>query len=175
MKKIVRIVAAAMLVLSLAGCGASGKGNIVTPKNGYAEGHFGDIMKTYFFNFSVNSAYTCKEFEGYTPTNGYKVLVAEVTIKNTGRSTITMFDTDFQIQWGEDDDAYDAPITYYTDTVSEEQLPEEYELAINEERTGLLVFEVPENCKDYAIAYLEEFSDDTEGDLFFVYFSAKDK
>ena len=37
------------------------------------------------------------------------------------------------------------------------------------------VFEVPEDSKDYSISYLEQFSNDTEGDVFFVYFTAKDK
>ena len=134
-------------------------------------------MRTYFFDYTVNSAYTCKEFEGYTPAEGNKLLVAEITVKNTDRSTVTMYDTDFQIQWGDDDDddAYDAPITYYGDAVSDDQLPEEYDLSVNEERTGLLVFEVPEDSKDYSISYLEQFSNETEGDVFFVYFTAKDK
>lgn len=191
MKKFVGIIAATMLAFSLTACGpvdravqsivgrASDSGsNVVTADDdGYAEGRIGDVMKTYFFNYTVNSAYTCSEYEGYIPSEGNKLLVAEVTVKNTDRSTVTMYDTDFQVQWGDDDndDAYDAPITYYSEAVSDEQLPEEYDLAVNEERTGLLVFEVPEDSKDYSISYLEQFSNDTEGDVFFVFFTAKDK
>ena len=48
-------------------------------------------------------------------------------------------------------------------------------LGVNEEKTGLLVYEVPEDSKDYSISYLEQFSNDTEGDVFFVFFTAKDK
>ena len=150
---------------------------VTADDDGYAEGRIGDVMRTYFFDYTVNSAYTCKEFEGYTPAEGNKLLVAEITVKNTDRSTVTMYDTDFQIQWGDDDDdeAYDVPITYYGDAVSDDQLPEEYDLGVNEERTGLLVFEVPEDTRDYSISYLEQFSNDTEGDVFFVFFTAKDK
>lgn len=190
MKKFAGIIVATMLAFSLVGCGpvdsaiqniaggSLGNSGVVTADDdGYAEGRIGDVMKTYFFNYSVNSAYTCNEYEGYTPSEGNKLLVAEVTVKNTDRSTVTMYDTDFQVQWGDDDndDAYDAPITYYGNSVSDEQLPEEYDLAVNEERTGLLVFEVPEDSKDYSISYLEQFSNDTEGDVFFVFFTAKDK
>ena len=190
MKKFAGIIVATMLAFSLVGCGpvdsaiqniaggSLGNSGVVTADDdGYAEGRIGDVMKTYFFNYSVNSAYTCNEYEGYTPSEGNKLLVVEVTVKNTDRSTVTMYDTDFQVQWGDDDndDAYDAPITYYGNTVSDEQLPEEYDLAVNEERTGLLVFEVPEDSKDYSISYLEQFSNDTEGDVFFVFFTAKDK
>ena len=167
-----------ILIQNLAGAASNKGSDVVTADDdGYAEGRIGDVMRTYFFDYTVNSAYTCKEFEGYTPAEGNKLLVAELTVKNTDRSTVTMYDTDFQIQWGDDDDddAFDAPITYYSDAVSDDQLPEEYDLSVNEERTGLLVFEVPEDSKDYSISYLEQFSNDTKGDVFFVYFTAKDK
>ena len=109
---------------------------------------------------------------------GYQLLVADVTVKNTNRESIPMYDTDFQVQWSDDsEDAYDVPITYYTDAVSYQQLPTEYELAVDEERTGLLVFEVPAGETDFSISYLELFNDGTEegeeGDTFFVYFTAE--
>ena len=175
MKKFVGIIVATVLAFSLVGCGpvdsaiqniassgsnTSSKSGVVTADDdGYAEGRMGDVMRTYFFDYTVNSAYTCNDYEGYTPSEGNKLLVAEVTVKNTDRSTVTMYDTDFQIQWGDDDndDAYAAPITYYGNTVSDEQLPEEYDLGVNEEKTGLLVYEVPEDSKDYSISYLEQF------------------
>ena len=179
MKKFVGIIVATVLAFSLVGCGpvdsaiqniassgsnTSSKSGVVTADDdGYAEGRMGDVMRTYFFDYTVNSAYTCNDYQGYTPSEGNKLLVAEITVKN--------------IQWGEDDndDAYAAPITYYGNTVSDEQLPEEYDLGVNEEKTGLLVYEVPEDSKDYSISYLEQFSNDTEGDVFFVFFTAKDK
>ena len=98
---------------------------------------------------------------------------------------------DFQIQWdaaeGEDpDDAYDYPLA---DTVTDEngdtewvslsdrQLPAEWELGVGEERTGILLYAVPEASSEYSIAFMEiyesEDNDDGEyGDVFFVYFSA---
>ena len=139
MKKFAGIMVATVLAFSLVACGpvdsavqnlagaASNKGSdvVTADDDGYAEGRIGDVMRTYFFDYTVNSAYTCKEFEGYTPAEGNKLLVAELTVKNTDRSTVTMYDTDFQIQWGDDDDddAFDAPITYYSDAVSDEREP----------------------------------------------------
>lgn len=145
----------------------------ITAEGGYGEGYIGDTMKTYFFDYTVNSAYLCDEFNGYVPQEGNRLLVAEVTVKNTFNESIVMYDTDFQVQWnstGEDD--YDFPITLYADPVSEEQLPAEYELGINKDRTGLLVFEVPQERKDFSISYLELFDDDSEGNVFFVFFTA---
>ena len=86
-------------VQNLAGAASNKGSDVVTADyDGYAEGRIGDVMRTYFFDYTVNSAYTCKEFEGYTPAEGNKLLVAELTVKNTDRSTVTMYDTDFQIQ-----------------------------------------------------------------------------
>jgi len=92
-------------------------------------------------------------------------------VKNTDTASIPMFDTDFQAQWNEDedDDAFSMPIEKI---VSDQQLPDEYELGVKESRTGLLIFEVPEEYKDFSVSYMEYFSDDTTGDLFFVYFTA---
>ena len=143
---------------------------------GYEEGRFGDTMETYFFDYTVNSAYLCDEYNGYLPLDGNRLLVAEVTVKNTFTESIEMYDTDFQVQWNTDgEDDYDVPITYYEDPVSDDQLPAVYELSVNEEKTGLLVFEVPEGYKDFSISYLELFDDDSEGDVFFVYFTADEQ
>lgn len=146
----------------------------VESSGGYAEGRFGDTMKTYFFDYTVNSAYLCEEYNGYQPADGNCILVAEVTVKNTFNESIEMYDTDFQIQWNSDgEDDYDYPITAYGDPVSDEQFEGTYGLGINEEKTGLLVYEVPTGEKDFSISYLELFDDDSEGDVYFVYFSAQ--
>ena len=133
-------------------------------------------MHTEFFDYTVNSAYLCDDYEDHIPAEGYRLLVADVTVKNTFNESIPMFDTDFQAQWTDDsEDAYALPLTYYMDQVSDQQLPTEYELAVDEERTGALVFEVPEGEKDFSISYLELFEDGSEGDVFFVYFTAENQ
>ena len=99
MKKFVGIIVATVLAFSLVGCGpvdsaiqniassgsnTSSKSGVVTADDdGYAEGRMGDVMRTYFFDYTVNSAYTCNDYEGYTPSEGNKLLVAEITVKNT--------------------------------------------------------------------------------------------
>lgn len=187
MKKIKALLLALLLVLALAGCdsipgqsSSSGESKGTGyAEDGYAEGRIGDTMHTYFFDYTVNSAYVCTEYEGYVPAGGNELLVAEITVKNTRRSTVTMVDYDFQAQWSssQEDDAYAWPITLEEDPVSDEQLPGEYDLGVNEERTGLLVFEVPAGNKDFSISTVEWFDDGTEegemGDTFFVFFTAE--
>ncbi len=180
MKKIVSLLLAAIMAVSLAGCASPLNPSSAEPgypdENGNAEGYLNDTMHTYFFDYTVTNAYVCNEFEGYVPSGeGKELVVAEVTIKNTAKSTTPMFDTDFQIQWGDNtEDAFDFPITFYlrsTDNVSDKMFPAEYSLGVNESRSGLLVFEVPTGKKDFSISYLEEFDDDTTGNVFFVYFT----
>lgn len=167
-----------VMLLSLAGCGGSSGQSA-------SEGRVGDTMETYFFDFTVNSAYICTEYEGYMPAEGNHLMVADVTVKNTGRSSIEMYDWDFQVQWGDGDEDYGYPISIDTETgedlgtVSDEQLPGTYSLGVNEERSGLLVYEVPAGNADFSISYLELFDDGSEegeeGDVYFVYFTAEDR
>ena len=82
------------------------------PVDGYAEGRIGDTMHTYFFDYTVNDAYTCASYEGTTPASGNIFLVVDITVKNTSTQSYNMFDTDFQAQLGTDgEDDYRVPIT----------------------------------------------------------------
>lgn len=151
----------------------------ITAVDGYGEGRMGDVMQTYFFTYSVNSAYLTDSFEGYAPAEGNALLVAEMTVKNTGRQSIEMYDTDFQAQWG-DEEGFSLPITFDMETgedlgtVSDKQFPGTYTLGVNESRTALLVFEVPAGNRDLSISHMEYFSDGTTGDTFFVFFTASE-
>lgn len=158
-------------------------------EDGYAEGFLGETMHTYWFDFTINSAYTCMEFDGLTPDEGYKFLVAEVTLYNTTKSSQPMYFWDFQLQWdvqpGEDEEkAFGYPLYEEIQnedgesdfiSVSDLQLPAYYELGINETRTGTLLYAAPEGAKDYSVSFQEVFEDDTEGDVFFVWFNAEEK
>lgn len=147
----------------------------IYPTDGMAEGGLGDTLCTAFFEYTVHDASLCGEYAGYTPAAGYQLLVANVTVKSTYTydDNLPMFDTDFQLQWGEGEEDYDYPITFYTgETLSADQLPGEYELAYGESITGLLVYEVPADLTEFALAFEESYSDGTTGDRFFVRFTA---
>ena len=168
---------ALVLALGLTACGG-GSGN--------NEGRMDDTMETYFFDFTVNGAYLTDDYAGYTPAEGNTLLVADITVKNTFQESIEMYDTDFQAQWGDDaDDAYAIPITTDMETfteldpIGENQLPGTYPLAVDEERTGELVYEVPAGHVDFSISYLEQFvneaGEESTGEVYFVYFTAEDQ
>lgn len=184
-KKLASLVLAAVLATAaLAGCNSTpsngDSARVGYPnEDGYAEGRLGDTMHSYFFDYTVKSAYVCDTYEGYTPASGNELLVAEITVKNTHNESIEMYDSDFQVQWNDDaDDAYNFPITLNLqtgETVGKNMLPDVYTLAVNESRTGIIAFEVPSGNKDFSISYMEYFDDDSSGDVFFVYFTADKK
>ena len=133
-------------------------------------------------------SYLTEYYDRPAPADGCKFLVVEITLHNTTTMSQPMFVADFQVQWdlqeGEDEDQnYAFPVyqsqanesgdyVYYS--LSEMQLPAEYDLGINEERTGILLYAVPAGAKDYAVFFEEYFSDDTIGDLFQVSFNAEE-
>lgn len=183
MKRSFSLALALLLALALTACGGKDRGTSdsgasgqeIYAEDGYAEGCAGDLMHSYFMDFTVNSAYTAAEYHGHTAPEGMRVLVVEMTVKNTSSTSLPMYDVDFQGQWtaSAETDEFAWPITEETD--AEEQFPAEYELAVNESRTGTLVFDVPEDEKDFSISHQELFDDDTEGDMFFVFFTAEAK
>lgn len=191
MKRLLTLTLALMLILALAACGGNsgssgsgspGSGNVYA-EDGYGEGRIGDVVHSVFMDFSIDSAYTTSNYNGHTAPAGKQVLVVEMTVKNTFKETLPMWDVDFQAQWtaSADTDEYAWPITAgedgndSLDTVAAEQFPSEYDLSVGESRTGTLVFDVPENEKDFSISHQELFEDDSEGDIFFVYFTADAK
>ena len=190
MKKIGTLLLVLLLALALTACdsipkdsGGSGGDSDggVYAEDGYGEGRLGSLMHTHFFDFTVNSAYTTTDYNGYTATQAdYQLLVANITVKNTWNQSITMWDSDFQAQWSTSQDTglYSWPVTDdgAVPTVSDDQLPAEYKLAVEDERTGDLVFEVPVEEEDFSISTLEIFDDGSEegeeGDTFAVFFTA---
>ena len=176
MKKFIALLLTTLTMLTLTSCGSRAG---YPDKDGFAEGGMGTTMHTYFFDYTVNSAYLCDEYEGYGASDVYEFLVVDVTVKNTSPQSIEMYDTDFQIQWGDDsDDAFDFSLTFYSENgepLSDDMLPGTYTLASKESRTGLLVFEVPEGNSEFSLSYMELFGDDSTGDTFFVYFDADRK
>ena len=70
-KKLIVFSLCAIFVLSLAACGD----RTGYPEDGQAIGEIGDTMHTAFFDFTINSAELADSFDGYTPAEGYELLV----------------------------------------------------------------------------------------------------
>ena len=171
-KKIVSIFLLAVMAFSLTACNplsflkSGNRENVITATDGQADGRIGDTMENTFFQYTVKSAAIVDEYAGYAPEEGYMLVDAVVLTKNVFTETIEMYDTDFQIQWGDGEEDYGYPIAALDDTM----IPETYELGRAESKEYHCVYEVPEGSTDFSISYLEQFSDGSEGDVFFVFF-----
>lgn len=176
LKRFVSLFLAAFMVLALAGCGSLNLGGGKENENS-KEGYLGDTLSTYWFDFTVDDAYLCDEYEGYTPDSGYQMLVVTLSLKNTVNFSVDMFQSDFPVLWADGDSSVgDYPIPAFTD----DQLPDEYTLGINRSKSGLLVYEVPKDVKDFSLAFMELFEDEDnedgrEGETYFVDFTPTKK
>lgn len=121
-------------------------GLILPDEDGLAVGYEGDTLHTAFFDMTIDNPRTCEEFDGLTPTEGYKFLVADLTLYNYTDHTQPMFDTDFEVVWDlDDDDAWawpecdevmgdDGETDYFVR--SEQQIPVSFNLGIHKTQTG---------------------------------------
>ena len=143
MKKVLKTALAALCVLSLSACKEEEK---ITDAEATVP------LATMFFEYTVNDAYTETTLSDRSTFEDYCFLVVDMTVKNTTENTISMGDADFWIAWGEGEDDYDAPISAYgEDPVVSNEFESSYQLAPEEEKTGTLVFIVPDTKKDFIL------------------------
>lgn len=130
----------------------------------------GDKVETYWFQFTVDQVKTTDRWMDYQPQEGDRLAVCYLTLESTFSEAVPMNWADFVLVWGggEADGSY--PIEYQ----GQEQLPDEYSLIKGEERTGCLVFEVPQGVTRAQLAFQELFNEGesdsvyTEGDTYTV-------
>lgn len=149
-KRLAWVLASALL---LTGCG-SGQND--------ADQHFSldDTVSTAWFDYTVTGVESTEEYGGYISAEGEQLVVVELSLKSTYPQPVTMFDSDFQLSWADmsQDDTRCMPVEYYC----QQQLPSEYELAPRENRSGVLVYQVPDDQQTFYFTFQEIFDDGTE-------------
>ena len=183
MKKATALFLSLIMLLALTGCDrtwsdilgidAPPVGNAyiddgIYAEDGYAEGELGDTLVNAFFAYSVDSAKIVDSYAGYTPKKGMQLLDCVITVINVFGDEVPMFNSDFQIQWGDEDDDFGYGLIL--DDPS--SMPDEYTLDVDQVVTYHVVYEVPAGTDFFSVSYMEIYADNTEGDVFFVYFEA---
>lgn len=135
----------------------------------YYAGGVGDHMRTVFFEFTINSVEYPEAYGDITPADGNQLILADVTVRNVFPQTLPMSIYDFQIQWGEGDEDFGYQ---KKGLVGDNLMPDQYQLLRGATETYKLLYEVPApvDPAKLSISYLEVWDDNTEGDVFFVYF-----
>jgi len=147
------------------GSDPSGSGNNGTRVDG-TEGNLGDILSTSFFDFGVSFLTDATGINDHTPSTGCKYLVVGMNILNTMDEAVPMYDTDFPLAYGDGDGDICNPIT---EMIHDDQLPEEYEIAKGENVAGYLIYEVPEDTREYVLGFTEYFTGGREGETYLIY------
>lgn len=170
-KKLIACIAMALTVcMMLTACNGASVNNIVSAEDGGAEGQVGTTFRTYFFDYSVDSVAFPAEYEGYTASEGMQLVDVVVTIKNTFGEALPMFNSDFQIQWHDlGNGLYDFNYGIEMDD-SSTVMPSAYDLPKGDTCNYHLIYEAPADAKEFSLSFMELFSDETEGDVFFTYF-----
>lgn len=180
MKRLASILLSLTMALSLAACGEGGLNlNPGGGEPGLKKGFVGDTLSTEWFDFTVSDAYSCAQYGSCTAGAGNKLVVAAISLKNTCGESVDMWGDDFAILW----DSEDGATLALPAGISDDQFPDEYVLKINETRAGTAVYEVPEDFRDFVIAFQEIYEDTenpdnldgVEGNTFFVSFTAEEK
>ncbi len=154
-------------------------GEEISASDGYGVGYMEDLFHTLFFDFTVDDAWFIGDTYGtYTAEDGYQLVEVDITVTNTFGDTITMYDLDFQLDWGDSEDGFAFPISADDKGLDNDMLPQEYDLADGETRSGILIFEIPDDVDesiDIELAYQEIIADadgnSSEGDIFLVILS----
>lgn len=179
MKRIASFLLALMMLFSLAACGEGGLN--LNPKetedSDVRDGYIGDVMSTEWFDFTVTSATRCSSYGNYTAGAGNKLVVVAMTLKNTWGQSVDMWGDDFVILWDDEENGIDIPLAA---GISDDQFPDEYTLGINASKSGVAIFEVPEDYRDFVIGFMEIFEsennpDGKEGNTYFVSFTPEEK
>lgn len=173
MKKLLTVMLLALLLLT--GCKGFSSAKVIEATDGFGYGKQGDIIRTAFFDLTVNSTKKVKEYGSIQAKEGMTLLVVEITVKENQNKKIEMFDTDFQLQFGQGEKEFTYSVTAFEDGLEPEgkMLESIYVLTSGDSTTGELVFEVPEQKVNFDLAYQELYVNQEVGNTFFVSFAVK--
>lgn len=129
----------------------------------------GDTMSTAFFDMTVNAATMLPALDGYIPNlESDRFLVVNITVTNTFGEAIPMSDADFELGY----DGADETATIFPESeFATDQLPATYEIQQGGSQTGNLIYVVPADAEDFRIYYYDLWSDDFEGNTYWLPFS----
>lgn len=142
--------------LCMSGCGSSSQ----TTTSGFVEGELDEKMETMFYDFTLSNPYKVSSYGESTPTEDKEYLVVELTFENTTEESYEVTAAEFGVAWGNGEEDYIAPTSYYSDTILDEnEFPASYEIAAGEKKEWLLIFEVPSDQTNFIVYCVDSYLD----------------
>ncbi len=136
----------------------------------------GEKISVYWFDFTLTGVETAKTWEGLEAEEGNILAVCSLELSNRSDRAVPMGWDDFLLRWGDESDPGEAaaPLPWQEDCQG--QLPDEFDLQRGEDRSGVLVYQVPEDLERAALVFQERFDEGgdesrfAEGDRYMVWF-----
>lgn len=128
----------------------------------------GDVMSTYWFDFTVTNVSLCAEYNGSVPSEGKTFLEVDLTLKNTISSAVPMYKSDFDVEW-DATDSYEIP--FYVSADGTEVTENSFHLEEGSTLPVVMVFKVDEGYDTYTIYFDETFADGSTGNVYEVILS----
>ena len=121
-------------------------------------------ISTAFFTYSVDHVLSADTLQNYLPQDKEThFLCLDLTIRNESPEIVPMDYSDFQLLWQENSETVSAyPLQLFCDT----QLPDCYNLLAQEQRSGQLIYQVPQEIRSFMLRYQEIYADDYIGNTY---------
>ncbi len=115
-------------------------------------GETGVPHSTMWFDFTVNSFYTGKEYQGHVANEGAVFVVLNITMNHTWEweEPIPMFLDDFVLLYG---DYFTSPEIAWVEGMA----PDTFELTVGKPQTYSFVFCIEDTVKDFELSFVEVF------------------
>lgn len=179
MKRTIKLVAALLVILcavsSLSAC-TSGKPSVKkgtkADKQENIIGSTEDIMRTYWFEYTINSAETAESAGSLVPAEGNVFVKLDTTFTNISDSELQINSREFICYYATEENSY---TTCLTASDIEGLMPETITLQPEESATYALIYEIPASTQRVEIGFVEYFANDTYGDKFYVDIALEEK
>lgn len=135
---------------------------------GWLGANIGDKITAKWYDFTINSIEEINEYNGYKAKDGKTLYHAQITITNTTDKDVYLFDGDFTLVWNLENEEFSYQ--YSMDAFNDSMLSNEMVIEPGATKTIDTLYEVDKTTeKPLAIYYYEQYSDNQNGNKYYVY------
>lgn len=138
--------------------------------DGYQGLSINEVAHTKWLDFTIQNVTICDSFENYKANAGKKLVIASIEVTNTSDSKQYLSLEDFPLMWNLEKEEANYTYSFNPNIENVSFLKDNMVVKVNETITFKTIYEIDDNLsKPYAIYYGEMYSDDIEGNSYYVY------
>lgn len=129
-----------------------------------------EVAHTRWLDFIIKDVTVCDTFETYRAADGKKLVVASIEVTNISDSKQKLSLEDFPLMWNLEKEEASYTYSFVPDIENVTFLTDNLVIDVGETVSFKTMYEVDDNLsKPFAIYYGEIYSDDLEGNSYYVY------